>query len=126
VEAIIFVTFPLASLVIVLFLLWNDMMRRRRSPRALYIGRSLLCLLMVGVLSYNWFTWRDLVNGAPWLFMVLAIIVSVVAAIFFLLRGIHGDQRRFPDDEPLPSVFSSGATGQDAHHEISPESDRDD
>jgi hypothetical protein len=108
VEAVIFVTFPLASVVIVLFLLWNDMMRGKRSPRVLYIARALLCLLMAGTLSYNWFTWRTL--DAPRVFMILAILVSVIAAIFFLLRGIHGDRRRLPDDEPLPTVFGSEQT----------------
>jgi hypothetical protein len=108
VEAVIFVTFPLASVVIVLFLLWNDMMRRKRSPRPLYLARALLCLLMAGVLSYNWFSWSAL--DAPRVFMILAIVVSVIAAIFFLLRGIQGDRRRLPDDEPLPTVFGAAET----------------
>lgn len=105
-ESVVAFTFPLASIVIVLFLLWNDLLRRRRTLRAILFARALLCVALAAVLIFNWVTFRSRLEDLPILFVLLAALVSVLAAVWFFYRGIRGD-RGFvaPDEEPLPKIF---------------------
>lgn len=107
-EAVVSITFPLASIVIVLYLLWNDLLRRRKTFRALLFARAFLCLALGAVLIYNWISFRASVPDMPIVFVVIASIVSFSAAIWFAYRGFRGARPVAPPrEEPLPRIFSS-------------------
>ncbi len=110
-EAVVSITFPLASIVIVLYLLWNDLLRRRKTLRFVLFARALLCLALGAVLIFNWISFRASVPDMPVVFVVIASIVSFSAAIWFTYRGIRGNRPVAPPrEEPLPKIFSSNET----------------
>lgn len=112
-EAVVAISFPLASLVIVLFMLWNDMLRRRRTLRALLFARAFLCVALGAVLIFNWVTFRRL-QDLPVTFVLVAAIVAFLASIWFVYRGIRGDRGFISsaEEEPLPKIFVSRSEEQ--------------
>ncbi|MDX1582210.1 MAG: hypothetical protein R3338_01295 [Thermoanaerobaculia bacterium] len=107
-ESVVSFTFPLASIVIVLFLLWNDLLRRRRALRPILFLRATLCLLLAGVLVFNWMAFRSRMGDLPLVFVLLATVVSTLAAGWFIYRGIRGDHSFVSREEPpLPKIFES-------------------
>ncbi|MBW3672010.1 MAG: hypothetical protein KY432_10120 [Acidobacteria bacterium] len=112
-EAVVAVSFPLASIVIVLFLLWNDLLRRRRTSRAPLFVRAFLCVALGAVLIYNWVTFRRL-QDLPVTFVLIAAIIAFVASVWFVYRGIGGDRGFISsaEEEPLPKIFVSRSEEQ--------------
>lgn len=106
-EAVVSITFPLASIVIVLFLLWNDLLRRRRSAPVLLFARALMCLALGAVLIFNWMSFRAQAEDLPITFVLIAAAVALMGAGWFSYRGIRGD-RSFVQrgEEPLPKIFT--------------------
>lgn len=107
-EAVVAISFPLASIVIVLFMLWNDLLRRRRTSRAYLFARAFLCVALGAVLIFNWVTFRRL-QDLPVTFVLIAAIVAFLASIWFGYRGIRGDRGFISsaEEEPLPRIFVS-------------------
>lgn len=107
-DSVVSITFPLASIVIVLFLLWNDLLRRRRSVRFVLIARALMCLALGAVLIFNWMSVRAQGRDLPVTFVLIASALALIGAGWFAYRGIRGDasfvQR---EEEPLPRIFDS-------------------
>ena len=98
------VTFPFATIVIVLYLVWSEMVRRRKrtSPATLLLHAS-LCALAGGVLAWNMVRYPFHYEGKRWL-SVVAIVVATAAVVFFVNR-IRRPPAPKPKDEPLPSIF---------------------
>lgn len=112
-EAVVAISFPLASIVIVLFMLWNDLLRRRRTSRAYLFARAFLCVALGAVLIFNWVTFRRL-QDLPVTFVLIAAIAAFLASIWFVYRGIRGDRGFIwsAEEEPLPKIFVSRSEEQ--------------
>lgn len=112
-EPVVTITFPLASIVIVLFLLWNDLLRRRRTIRVLLFARAGLCLALAGVLIFNWMTLGDRAANLPVFFVLFGAGIASIAAVWFFYRGLRGDSGFTPPaDEPLPKIFTPEANDE--------------
>lgn len=72
-------TIPLAALTLMMWIVWSDSIRRRRSAAPMYYFRVFLYLTACGVLGYS--LWRD------WYQVGTATAVLTIVAILFGLGG---------------------------------------
>ena len=114
------VTFPIAAIVAMLFLLWRDFVRPGASRWWVLIIRTGLFLGVTGTLLFNRVRYARLFEEANTDFLVgLAVIIGVSGAGYYLFRGFRALRPAPPrsdiDEEPLPSIF--GDSGQSANSE---------
>jgi hypothetical protein len=72
-------TIPLAALTLMMWIVWSDSVRRRRSAPSMYYFRVVLYIAACGVLG--WSLWRD------WHRVGLSTTVLTIIAILFGLGG---------------------------------------
>lgn len=73
----------IAALTVMLWILWSDTIRRRRSSPILYAVRIALYLIMAAVLVLNRIRYPQFFSPAADILVVLAALVGVAGAIYF-------------------------------------------
>lgn len=80
-------TIPLAALTLMMWIVWSDSVRRRRSGRGIYYFRVLIYLLACGVLGWSlWRYWHQ-VGTATVVLTILAILFGIGGAVHFLKKA---------------------------------------
>ncbi|MGA7614270.1 MAG: hypothetical protein WBX15_03730 [Thermoanaerobaculia bacterium] len=85
---IIGVTFPLAAIVVMLWILWSDSIRPRKPSRILYFVRVVLYLVTSGVLLYNMIEYSPQYSGGARSVTIFAAVVGVGGAAYFLRQAL--------------------------------------
>ncbi len=103
------ITFPLAAIVAMLFLLWRDFVRPRASRWWVLVIRAFLFLGVTGTLLVNRVRYARLFEEANTDFLVgFAVIIGVSGAGYYLFRGfrvLRPAQKSDIEEEPLPLIF---------------------
>jgi hypothetical protein len=73
----------LASLTVMLWILWSDTIRRRPPSPVLYTVRIALFLIMAGVLTMNMLRYPGAFNGTARAVAIIAAVVGVFGAGYF-------------------------------------------
>lgn len=81
------IALPLAAIVVMLWLIWSDSLRRRRLAPLFYIARAFLFLIAGGVLLYNVINYPAAYPGETRLLAYSAVLVSVVGIAYFVRRA---------------------------------------
>ena len=81
---------PLAALVVMLWILWSDSLRKQRQHRIFYFVRVALYISMAVVIVHNLVRYPETFN--PWARFIAVIATAVAAggAVFFTRRGLAG------------------------------------
>lgn len=74
---------PLAMLIVMMFLIWSDSVRPRRSHPVAYGVRALLFVAGVAILLFNRFRYPHLFPGTATILIVVVMIVGIGGAIHF-------------------------------------------
>ncbi|HUP65142.1 MAG TPA: hypothetical protein VM557_07670 [Thermoanaerobaculia bacterium] len=80
--------FPVAAITLMLWLLWSESIRHRPMPRPWYFFRALLYLGLGGVMAYNGWRYGRVFQTMNWVFLGVAMAVSIMGAIFFMRKGM--------------------------------------
>jgi hypothetical protein len=83
------VALPLAAIVVMLWIIWSDSVRRRRLSPIFYIARTILFLTMAGVLLYNLISDPAVYPGGAGAVMIAAVAVGLVGAGYFVRRAMR-------------------------------------
>jgi len=83
------VTLTLAAIVVMLWIIWSDSVRRRRLSPIFSIARAILFLAMAGVLLYNLITYPAAYPGGARAVMIAAVTVGIVGAGYFVRRAMR-------------------------------------
>ena len=78
------VVLPTAAIVVMLWIIWSDSIRRKPAPRFFYIARVLIFLLVTGLLIYNLFL--GAYPGAVRWIALSAALVGLIGAGYFVRR----------------------------------------
>lgn len=81
-------TLPIAALTVMLWMLWSEMARRRKSPRPIYALRASLYLIATVVLLFNLARYPAAFHPTARLFVILAAMVGLAGAVFFARRAL--------------------------------------
>lgn len=73
----------IASLTVMLWILWSDTLRSRRPTPILYTVRIALFLVMSGVLLLNLFRYTNIFNGSARALTIVAALVGFIGAAYF-------------------------------------------
>ena len=73
----------IASLTVMLWILWSDSLRARRPTPILYAARIALFIIMSGVLLLNLFRYSPIYNGTARAFTIVAAVVGFIGAAYF-------------------------------------------
>jgi len=73
----------IASLTVMLWILWSDTLRARRPTPVLYAVRIALFLIMSGVLLLNLFRYSHIYNGSARTLTIVAALVGFIGAAYF-------------------------------------------
>lgn len=76
----------IATITVMLWILWSDTMRARRPSQILYVVRIALFLTVSGVLVLNMVRRPDLLTGGARSLTIVAALVGVVGAGYFARR----------------------------------------
>ncbi len=76
----------IATITVMLWILWSDTMRARRPSQILYVVRIGLFLTVSGVLVLNMVRRPDLFGGGTRSLTIVAALVGVVGAVYFARR----------------------------------------
>lgn len=76
----------LAALTVMLWLLWSDSIRSRRTPAILYAVRIALFLIVSGILILNLIRYPHFFAGSAMAIAVLAVLVGIFGAGYFARR----------------------------------------
>ena len=79
----------IAALTVMLWILWSDTVRVRRSSQVLYAVRVALYLIMAGVLVLNRFRYPWLFSTAATSLVALAALVGIFGAFYFGRRLVR-------------------------------------
>lgn len=80
------VTLPLAAIVVMLWMIWSDSMRRRPYARIFYAARAVLFLIVTGVLFYNLLSHPGAYPGGARAVVIAAMAVGLVGTGYFVRR----------------------------------------
>jgi hypothetical protein len=76
----------MATITVMLWIMWSDTMRARRPSPILYAVRIALFLIVTGVLLLNMVRRPDLFHGGARALTIVAAVVGVVGAGYFARR----------------------------------------
>lgn len=79
---------PLAVLTVMMFLIWSDSVRPRRSHPIAYFVRAALFIGAAGILVFNRVRFPHLYETGATLFIVVAVVFGILGAIFFVRKGL--------------------------------------
>ena len=80
---------PLAMLTIMMFLIWSDSVRGRRSHPVAYAVRALLFVMGIGILLFNRIRYPHLFSGMSTLLIVVVITVGIGGAVYFGRKALR-------------------------------------
>lgn len=76
----------IATMTVMLWILWSDTIRTRRPTQILYTVRIALFLVVSGLLIVNLVRRPDLFGGADMAFTIVAAVIGVIGAGYFARR----------------------------------------
>lgn len=79
-------TVALATITVMLWIMWSDTIRARRPSQILYTIRIALFLVVCGVLVLNMVRYPELFAGGVRTLTIIAVIVGLVGAGYFARR----------------------------------------
>jgi hypothetical protein len=79
----------MASITVMLWIMWSDTIRARRPSPILYAVRIALYLIVTGVLVLNMVRRPDLFYGGARTLTIVAAVVGVAGAIYFARRLVR-------------------------------------
>ncbi len=79
--------FPLLAMTVMLWILWSDTVRPRRSSRIVYYIRMLLFMGMIGALYYNLAMYPAAFDTNARVLLGLATVVGLAGVVYFFLRA---------------------------------------
>lgn len=79
--------FPLLAMTVMLWILWSDTVRPRRSSRIVYYIRMILFLGMIAALYYNLAMYPSAFDTGARVLLGLATAVGLAGAVYFFLRA---------------------------------------
>lgn len=81
--------YAIAALTVMLWILWSDSVRKRRSSQILYAVRVALYLIVAAILVLNRFRYPRLFSPAATFVVILAALVGVFGALHFGRRLVR-------------------------------------
>ena len=85
-------TMAIAALTVMLWILWSDSIRARRSAAPLYALRIALYLIVSGILILNRVRYPYLFSTTATVFVVIAVLVGLFGAFWFARRLVARGQ----------------------------------
>ena len=84
---------PLAALVVMLWILWSDSLRKQRQHPIFYFVRIALYMVMAVVIVHNLVRYPDIFN--PWsrFIAIIAALVGIGGSIYFFRRATRGKMK---------------------------------
>ncbi|HET8796449.1 MAG TPA: hypothetical protein VFO89_02100 [Thermoanaerobaculia bacterium] len=83
------IAMAMATLTVMLWILWSDTLRARRPAPILYAVRIALFLVVSGILLLNLVRYPELFSGTARLLAIVAVIVGIFGAGYFARRLIR-------------------------------------
>jgi hypothetical protein len=80
------ITMAMATLTVMLWIMWSDTLRARRPTPILYAVRIALYLICSGILVLNMIRYPNMFYGSGRALCILAAVVGVVGAAYFTRR----------------------------------------
>lgn len=97
------ITFPLAAITAMLYLVWSDATRGRTKSRLVLVIRMTIFLGVIGALVWNRIQYPGYFQDSlPSFLFALAIAVALLGGAYYLRRVIGREKRQ---EEPLPRIF---------------------
>lgn len=81
--------FAIAALTVMLWIVWSDTVRAKRSSQMLYAVRVALYLIVAAILVLNRFRYPRLFTAAATVAVALAAAVGVLGAVYFARRLVR-------------------------------------
>ena len=108
------ITFPLAAITAMLYLVWSDATRGRTKSRLVLVIRMTIFLGVIGALVWNRIQYPGYFQDSlPSFLFALAIAVALLGGAYYLRRVIGREKRQ---EEPLPRIFPGAGRTSDAGH----------
>jgi len=79
----------IASITVMLWILWSDTLRARKPSPVLYAMRVALYLIVAGVLILNMFRYPWLFLGATKVLALIAVVIGILGAAYFAVRLVR-------------------------------------
>jgi len=76
----------IASITVMLWILWSDTLRARKPSPVLYAMRVALYLIVAGVLILNMYRYPWLFLGATKVLALVAVVIGILGAAYFAVR----------------------------------------
>ena len=73
----------IATITVMLWILWSDTIRTRRPSQILYTVRIALFLIVAGVLTVNMFRYPHLFSGTTRALTIVAVVIGLGGAAYF-------------------------------------------
>jgi hypothetical protein len=83
------IAMAMATLTVMLWILWSDTMRARRPAPILYAVRIALFLIVSGILLLNMVRYPRMFSGTALVLAILSIIVGIFGAGYFARRLVR-------------------------------------
>ena len=79
----------IASITVMLWILWSDTLRARKPYPVLYAMRVALYLIVAGVLILNMYRYPWLFLGATKVLALVAVVIGILGAAYFAVRLVR-------------------------------------
>jgi len=79
----------IASITVMLWILWSDTLRARKPSPVLYAMRVALYLIVAGVLILNMYRYPWLFLGATKVLALVAVVIGILGAAYFAVRLVR-------------------------------------
>jgi low affinity Fe/Cu permease len=79
----------IASITVMLWILWSDTLRARKPSPLLYAMRVALYLIVAGVLILNMYRYPWLFLGATKALALIAVVIGILGAAYFAVRLVR-------------------------------------
>jgi len=79
----------IATITVMLWILWSDTMRSRRPSPILYTLRIGLYLVVAGVMIHNMIRYPEIFSGSSFTFTIIAVVVGLVGAGYFARKLVR-------------------------------------
>ncbi|HVT45212.1 MAG TPA: hypothetical protein VMT00_12585 [Thermoanaerobaculia bacterium] len=88
------VTFPLAALTLMLWIIWSDSVRPRKPGRLMYSIRVVLYLATAAALLYNSYLMRARTTNTVTVLIVITVLTGIGGAAYFARLALNASPRR--------------------------------